>query len=1750
VDRIFSADEIAGKYDPNAYSGGTKAGEEVNLAKLFPAVFTDAPTTVVDTENQKLIKDKKDKIFEMIAEGEDADKITRQIETLNKFEAANGFEPSTYNNTLSARIPKGEVKAARYRAENLPEDAEERYEAARQKVNAEVDREEAQRAQLVQNVEDSGAEVDRLVDELTELEVNTSPEVKLTEAYKKQVADLESKVSQSEADLATDTSLLKTQSRKRTKLKPWYQTDAAEKDILFDKIVYKNDADSVEIDSQYEAAARALQEYRTKRGVEKRETGVAARSAEELEQEAGEKRLANAYDENRTAAGRILEYVLPAWSSLSEEAKSIFRKANTGVRSKTGKTVYSITGEQQDEGFMAVGEHLIQIEGKSQKYSPAVQSQRRRQIIKRLKEQRANQQEIKELQDKFNRQVQSDTKVRTALPNSVIIKIQNGQVNQAIEAFIDSLKSKAKTAKLGPTENIQLRVAEALLKLNLKTTISIAVDPMPDNDLGQYDSVVDHVTLSAIGGVTPKTFLHELVHAATVQVLDNYINGRLSRLTEGQIAGAKQIVALRDITKPILARSYPEAYENLYEFVSYAITDEEFANALRNLDISTPSLKNWYVNNVDIQGVDIGSILPKERTLWSSFKQSIANILGIPKGAMKSPNFLMEMHAAFEDILTAPTEPVYITNLSAKKPKKPPKVVEKGEEPQKVATGGLFDKDPNYIPARKIGVARQLWRRLTTTEGWKDTITEFQDDTYRLDAWQKTRTMTGQINFDMSGSYNNVATQNIRAMAEGRNFVTEYLQSSFNKLQEQLAVFSKKHGMEVDGEVLPLLQKLGEMFHDPERRRVNFIFRVGLRTDKNLTHNGKKISAAQRRIQLVGDENLGIEGLIHKVDLDAKQLQDIRTELDFLADNYADSNGYGPVITEELVKKWSNMSAAEAAENKKSLLKESAPEYVALGVPADKLAERQATWATMKKDNPEMAEELEAIFKTLKALTIKQKELDSKGNYWSRPVTNLVGIYGYEHYLPYQGFNEGQPKRNSPDAMGAEYQTTPRRAVGRQEGTTVASNPVLQLLANSVRAAGRAGRRHYTQSIYNAVSQGIMPGIIDPNGPITFMQRQADPSIMDKYKGANKNTIMHYNHDGSIDIIRINDLKLLDAMRRTYKADSMATDVANTITGFFGAMHTRYNYNFAPVNFVRDTLTNSWNIGASGDMGPVEAAKYIKYVSTAVAKNGLGKAWEVARLHERADSKSRAELAALAQKDPFVKNMLEMMQYGGKTTYLEFLSKLSALAKLEKAASKTVMLRTEESITGFFDAYNYAFEFTSRTAAYMLKKEGLKKKFIADGMAAEKAEVAAATEAAAWTKNLANFEKIGTNGRVMGGLFMFFRPSVTGAARAAQAALPGMPFSEKIYVNNLPADVKADEKLKAKYLESFRKDRKNARIMIGGLTGAGMAIYYMAAAMSPDDDKGRNNVKFDNMQQWTRYARFHISKDLIIQIPWGFGLGAFMAAGAQMASMISGPQSIKDGLTNIVFSIMADSFMPLPISRMSPTDYPLAFVADSIAPTALRPIIEFAMNRDGLGRNINSAFQRRMGDAYTGGDRINEAYKNVAQYFYEATDGAIDVSPNSMYFFVNSYIDGVGKFAELITSSALLAQGNKAFNPKTDVPLIGSFIGAKSNVDSREYGQIEQRIKNIDSRISSLLKNSPANYARFITNNPTYEAIVEIYKAGQGELNAIREKMTNIRTDKNLTPKEKEGILKVYLEEQNLQKYVMVLQFKSLGLKP
>jgi hypothetical protein len=438
------------------------------------------------------------------------------------------------------------------------------------------------------------------------------------------------------------------------------------------------------------------------------------------------------------------------------------------------------------------------------------------------------------------------------------------------------------------------------------------------------------------------------------------------------------------------------------------------------------------------------------------------------------------------------------------------------------------------------------------------------------------------------------------------------------------------------------------------------------------------------------------------------------------------------------------------------------------------------------------------------------------------------------------------------------------------------------------------------------------------------------------------------------------------------------------------------------------------------------------------------------------------------------------------------------------------------------------------------------------------AERAAAEEAAAFTLNLANFSQQGEWGKVMGAFYMFSKPSATGAVRALESVLPAFT-SVKRAMQDLPPVIANNPTAKAKYEETFRIRKRNASFMTGSLIAMGGGLFALSMMGAPDDEWERNAALTDNMEQWSRYARFHIpnevserlglGKDVVFQIPWGFGPGAFAASGAQFAAMLAGTITPIEAASNIAFTIMTDAFLPLPMSKIPFVDNKVMWVLDSVAPTVIRPFIEWVANINGVGQAINSASQRRMGDAYTGGDRIPEIYKDVADGLYESTHGAFDISPNTMYFFTNSYLDGVAKIAELMYSWTNLGKGEKEFNPKTDLPLFGSFFGAKTNVDSREYGKIEQKIKEIDKRLVTLDKRNPALYAEFVAENPLYPSIVEQYQSAQGELNEMRQRATEIRNNKYLAIKDRDALLKLVILEQNMLKYRLVQDFKAMGLE-
>jgi hypothetical protein len=1497
------------------------------------------------------------------------------------------------------------------------------------------------------------------------------------------------------------------------------------KDVYFGNIKYGSKG-------EHRQAAKALQDYLQQTG---------GRSKEQLGAE--QRRAVNHYEENRAEYSDMFGVEFPGWPKLTQAQKDTFL---TGMP--------TLAGTQQDVNFAKLGVQLVE---NNQQLSEG-EKREKQNTIDRQEEVRRKSEEQQERDRKTREAFDRNKPFANSLPNSVIQMIMNGD----LQGVLDYMSNAKLDSKSAPTKRIMKTVAQALAAMKLNTKIQIVEASKIEGDLAQYDPVKDVIYITR-EGLSSNTILHEIIHAGTVKVINEYLYGNKNSLSMGQLNAIKVLEKIMNETRDSLAVDHPEAYKNLFEFVSYALTSDQLQQDLNDQSFVYPETKGLF-SYFGLPREDIQTILPKTKSAWTSFKLAIARIIKtrdtyLQKGKLNEkvdPNFLMEIAAAFEDILVKPTEPVYLPALPSKAPlKATDKVEPRGLDPNAKETA-LSEKEN---PTRR---SHTLYKTLTTRQGWRTVAKNVQDRGYFSRSLFMKQDKAGNIERDKTKGATNWDEERDLSVGKAKNYVTAELQKPMDDMRATFQAYLKASGYKFE-QAMNLLQQISEMRHEPERRHVNWVLGVPLSTKQDLVHNGKPISAAQRRIDILGDPRTGAEGLIHKVELTKAQQTALFQELEILAKapkdgGHADPLGDTPRAEsyEKIKKKYD----AQGADAKGYSIEEDSYIYNALGLDKVDIDQRLKDYANIPVAERELIEQMFAQAKIISDATMK---MDKIGNYWSTPVSNLVGMYNYQSYMPFKGISktlvDDMSDLNS-EVNGAEMQDTPHAADGR---FTAADNPFLRLLNDAYRSAARAGRKDYTQAIKNAVEAGLIPGDVVDN--IKFAERNV--ANLAKYKGANSTYLFHYNEDGSIDIIKINDLNVLRALRYSFRDASPMLEMANAVTGFFGATHTRFNYNFAPLNFVRDALTNAWNIGTSRQLGPAKALAYITNISTQVAKNGLGKAMEVALLHEKGDPTSMRILAQRAKNDPYTRDLLEYLRFGGKTVYMEGFSLSSNLQALNKGLNQSRIVATYEGFTRLIDSWNNMFEFSSRAVAYSMYKQEALKKNIANGMSNKRgpeeqmspAEEAAATEAAAFVKNLANFEKVGEYGRELGAAYMFIRPSATGAVRAIEAVLPAFT-TEKQERADLPPQIANDEAAVEEYMKNFRQERKNAQRMITALIGGGMFLWTMSMLMSPDDDWERNSTKSDNMQQWTRFARFHIpnevseqlglGKDVVFQIPWGFGLGAFASIGAQICGMGFGNTTFKEGMGNIVSSILADSFLPLPISKIEVTESPMKWAVDSIMPTVFRPVVEYLMNTNGVGQAINSATTRRLGEAFTGGDRIPEVYKTLSKDMYRQSLGAIDMSPNTLYFFTNSYLDGIAKmFLELPYSLTDLAQGEKTFNPKTDVPLFGSFFGAKTNVDSREYGKMEIKIKEMSQRLTTLEADSPELYAEYVSKNPLVPKIVDIYQERQGDLSELRQKATEIRNMKYLSPKDRDSLLKITIMEQNFLKHMMAEDFKAYGLE-
>lgn len=1249
-----------------------------------------------------------------------------------------------------------------------------------------------------------------------------------------------------------------------------------------------------------------------------------------------------------------------------------------------------------------------------------------------------------------------------------------------------------------------------------------------ENKLAEYDPQTNTFYFTR-DGLSKKTVLHEAVHAATVKVLRAY-ETQPDSLTETQRDAADQMTKIFTEAKKRLGGRYRNDFENVYEFVSGVATNKDLQRELSK--ISRPSLAKY---------------TKRVTNLWNQFTEALARMFGIdsrkgtkarmldetaqvpgmsrmlPGEAGYQGNLLLEASQALQYILSTPEKGIDVAPLPARKGR--------ARGARLVAPTTQMTADQAYErsaqrDAQKYdrpSTVKKLVNLMSGQDGYEWLARKWQNDRRPLVWLQEQLRRAGLIRYDGENA-NNI--YDLIALSSGKAFhnMTQYMQRHYDDVHKSIRNYADAKGINVD-EALGRLNMYLTALHEPERRHVKYLMNVPL-------NNTTKVRSAV----------LGVEGT--PAMLREFILRELHKPNDLVSNGKAKQ--YRDVL-EQLVAKYKDRNGASTVKVKPGTmsLDENAPEYNVIGTMSKDLIDEIRKDFDADSNNPATGQPLQEMLAAMEQIKENSKMLDREASYWSQPVDNIVDFYGYQHYVPFKGKPPKETDVSEGDErfelggrrLGGELSEAAQAAEGRQSDS---DNVILQLLADGTKSAMRAGRSGVTQAIKNLIDKKYIRGSKNPK-VIKFEDRYKgfDPS---EYRGENK--IFHYTKEGNIEVYSINDKVMRDAIRRAYQTPSPFIEFANKITSGIGHFHTRYNPAFYPYNFVRDALTNAFTMGA--EMGPKAAFDYIGAVAVQIGKMGMVKTGRVAKMYAegRID-----EIEALAKRDQDVRNIYEYLQEGGRVSYVQGLALQGQKEELAKSIGNQKYARTSDQINKWVDIWADSFEFTSRAAAYSVAKS--------NAMARGLTEAQARQEAAAYAKNLANFEQIGEYGKQAGALFMFFRPAATGAVRALDSIAPLFQNIENLEAR-LPPSIRDNPEAMAQYRENFAKQQDMAKSMLYGLMGAGATLYLMAYMAADDDEMGRNKVETDDMALWTRNLRLPLSiigKEGFLQLPWGFGLGAFGSAGAQIAGAAFGKNSIKDMALNMG-NVAMDSFLPLPVSRIDPTENFPAWIVDSIVPSAARPFVEFAMNVDGLGREIYNNRSTKYGEAFTGGKNVPELYKTMAQGIFRYTNGDIQVQPNTLYFWTNNYIDGISRIAHSAYGVGLTVSGQKDFDPKADLAVFSSYIGRKSNYDGREFAQVERKIKEKADTLRALENGAKLNgdiepLRRYMQRNPNDRAIVYIYnKQINNRLRDLRSFRNAVQSNQNYTPKQKKEVIDQIDLEQNFIKRGMIETFRQYGVNP
>jgi len=783
--------------------------------------------------------------------------------------------------------------------------------------------------------------------------------------------------------------------------------------------------------------------------------------------------------------------------------------------------------------------------------------------------------------------------------------------------------------------------------------------------------------------------------------------------------------------------------------------------------------------------------------------------------------------------------------------------------------------------------------------------------------------------------------------------------------------------------------------------------------------------------------------------------------------------------------------------------------------------------------DPLVGPTLKKVLDQYKSLVKTKIRLEKIAGTWHEHLDDITyGLYGAENYAPMKtprgdvDFTDLEGTRNLGDVAGINE--------GMVGGRHISENSISQMIYDTYRAAGKASKAGVALTVKNLIDSGDLAGLHIATIPAA--DRFLNPDFREQYPEASVGgTITYINKNGDTEIYKVADPLFLDGLRRPNMELNVALKAFRWTTSKIANQFTRLRLAFAPVNFWKHTMMNRSMLPATYN-GLITSNQYLSQVASNLATGKGFVSYQVANLFNQG---REAELRAWAAKDPWVRDTWEWIKGGGPAAYAQIMYPNEAPQRLKEITSGRPDKKVFHAIDLLLDNWNKSWDLSSRVTAYGM----VKRIELANGRTPEEARQIAVNVA----KDLANFNLRGKD-PLMNSLYAFWSPATTTSQVVIDhVLLPAMMTDEAIerqIDSVLPEHERTDEESRDKVREKLQKTRNIAKGIVASLFGSGMLVYalnllYCAATPWGKNSQGQNFLESDDKSRSIRTVRIPLPGGTIAQLHFGFGTGNIMSMGYQTAAVMMGHQTIKQYVDNI--GRIASEFLPTQLSSMSPRNF-FPFFIDTIAPTAIKPAVELAMNKDSLGHSIYNSYPGKVSDAYSGGSNVPELYKDMAEYAYKNLN--LELSPNVLYYLSTNFFDGVADMAGMGNEIRLAAENKKPLNPKA---FLGSFVGTKSDMDAQNYADISDKIVNMRQHLNDPDKAFVANWT---AKNPIAPAAVQIYSSESGDIHKLQQDINTIRTNPYFTPQLRDELIDIKRNQLDVKKGIVVDKLKALGIEP